>query len=147
MTHTRTHEHSKSNMPHQRFQSWGHKKCKTLHYRRNNEGYQYTFQHDLKLSSRIAEKVNKINSTLFLIVRTFDYIETDSFILLFKALIRPRVEYGNAIWHPFLRKEIESVEKVQKNATNLVPELKDLTSRLGEINGLQGAPAQSCAMT
>ena len=106
-----------------------------------------TFQHDLKLSSRIAEKVNKINSTLSLIVRTFDYIETDSFILLFKALIRPHVEYGNAIWHPSLRKDIESVEKVQKNATKLVPELKDLTSRLGEINGLQGAPAQSCAMT
>ena len=119
------------------------KKCKTLHYGRNNEGYQYTlnfedietaseetdlgvaFQHDLKFSSHIAEKVNKANSTLSLIVRMFDYIEKDSFILLFKALIRPHVEYGNAIWHPFLRKDIESIEKVQKPATKLVPELKD----------------------
>ena len=71
--------------------------------------------------------MNKANSTLSLIVRTFDYIEKDSFILLFKALIRPHIEYGNAIWHPFLRKDIESVENVQKRATKLVPELKDLT--------------------
>ena len=71
-----------------------------------------TFQQDLKFSSHIAEKVNKANSTLSLIVRTFDYIEKDSFILLYKALIRPNVEYGNVIWHPFLRKDIDSVEKV-----------------------------------
>ena len=121
------------------------KKCKTLHYGRNNESYQYTlnfedietaseetdlgvtFQQDLKFSSHIAGKVNKANSTLSLIVRTFDYIEKDSFILLYKALIRPHIEYGNVIWHPFLRKDIESVEKVQKRATKLVPELKDLT--------------------
>ena len=121
------------------------KKCKTIHYGRNNEGYQYTlnfedietaseekdlgvtFQQDLKFSGHIAEKVNKANSVLSLIVRTFDYIEKESFILLYKALIRPVVEYGNAIWHPFLRKDIESVEKVQKRATKLVPELKDLT--------------------
>ena len=37
-----------------------------------------TFQQDLKFSSHIAEKVNKANSTLSLIVRTFDYIEKDS---------------------------------------------------------------------
>ena len=116
------------------------KKCKTIHYGRNNEGYQYTlnfedietaseekdlgvtFQQDLKFSGHIAEKVNKANSVLSLIVRTFDYIEKESFILLYKALIRPVVEYGNAIWHPFLRKDIESVEKVQKRATKRAPQ-------------------------
>ena len=86
-----------------------------------------TFQQDLKFSGHIAEKVNKANSVLSLIVRTFDYIEKESFILLYKALIRPVVEYGNSIWHPFLRKDFESVEKVQKRATKLVPELKHLT--------------------
>ena len=45
-----------------------------------------TFQQDLKFSSHIAEKVNKANSTLSLIVRTFDYIEKDSFILLYKRV-------------------------------------------------------------
>ena len=121
------------------------KKCKTVHYGKNNQCYQYTmnfedietaseekdlgvtFQQDLKFSSHIAEKVNKANSTLSLIVRTFDYIEKDSFILLYKSLVRPHVEYGNTIWYPFLRKDIESVEKIQRRATKLIPELKDMT--------------------
>ena len=39
------------------------------------------------------------------------------------------MEYGNIIWYPFLRKDIdlESTEKVQKCDTKLIPELKDLT--------------------
>ena len=86
-----------------------------------------TFQQDLKFGSHIAEKVNKANSTLSLIVRTFDYIEKDSFILLYNSLVRPHVEYGNTIWYPFLRKDIESVEKIQRRATKLIPELKDMT--------------------
>ena len=104
------------------------KKCKTVHYGRDNQDYQYTmnsedietareekdlgviFQQDLKVSSHITEKVNKANSVLSLIVRTFDCIEKDSFILLYKAVVRPHIEYGNTIWYPFLRKDIESVE-------------------------------------
>ena len=42
-----------------------------------------TFQQDLKFSGHIAVKVN---SVLSLIVRTFDYIEKESFILLYKVL-------------------------------------------------------------
>ena len=86
-----------------------------------------TFQQDLKFSSHIAEKVYKANNTLSLIVRTFDYIEKASFILLYKSLVRPRVEYGNTIRYPFLRKDIESVEKIQKRATKLISELKNMT--------------------
>ena len=69
------------------------KKCKTVHYGRNNQDYQYTmnfediesvsevkdlgvnFQQDLKFSGHIAEKVNKANSVLSLIVRKPNYIE------------------------------------------------------------------------
>ena len=53
-------------------------------------------------------KVNKGNSMLSLIVRTFQFIEQDSFILMYKALIRLNVEY------PHLRRDIESVERIQK---------------------------------
>ena len=50
-----------------------------------------------------------------------------AFILLYKALVRPHIKYGNTIWYPFLRKDIESVERIQKRATKLIPELTDLT--------------------
>ncbi|MEW8548044.1 MAG: hypothetical protein AB2693_31460 [Candidatus Thiodiazotropha sp.] len=85
------------------------------------------FQQDLKFSNHISTKINKANSVLSLIVRFFGYIEKNSFVLLYKALVRPHIEYGNTIWYPFLRKDIISIEKVQKRATKLIPELKDLT--------------------
>ena len=119
-------------------------KCKTIHFGRNNKDYQYTlhfedivsvdeqkdlgviFQKDLTFSSCIATKVNKENGILSLIVRTFDFIEQDPFILMYKALVRPHIEYGNTVWYPHLRRDIESVERVQKQATRL----KDLTTRI-----------------
>ena len=55
-----------------------------------------------------------------------------------KSLVRPHVEYGNTIWYPLLKKDIESVEKIQKHAaiaTKLIPELKDMpyTERLKKL--------------
>ena len=84
------------------------------------------FQQDLKFSNHIATKVNKANSMLSLIVRTFQFIEQDSFILMYKANVRPNVEYGNTIWYPHLRRDIES-KRIQKQATKQIPQLKDLT--------------------
>ncbi|MES9879908.1 MAG: reverse transcriptase family protein [Sedimenticola sp.] len=128
-------------------------KCKAIHYGRDNQEHMYsmnsvnleivseekdlgiTFQQNLKFSSHIASKVNKANSMLSLIVRSFDYIEKDTFLMLYKAMVRPHIEYGNTIWYPFLRKDIISVEKVQKRATKTVPQLKNLeyTDRLKEL--------------
>ena len=82
------------------------------------------FQKDLKFSNHIATKVNKANSILSLIVRKLDFIEQDLFILMYKALVRPHIEYGNTIWYQQVRRDIESV---QKRATRLIPGLKDLT--------------------
>ena len=45
---------------------------------------------------------------------------------MYKALERLHIEYGNTIWYPQLRRDIESVERVQKRATRLIPRLKDL---------------------
>ena len=44
---------------------------------------------------------------------------------LFKALIRPILEYGNAAWHPHHKKRCSEVEEVQRRATKLLAHLKD----------------------
>ena len=41
--------------------------------------------------------------------------------------IRPHLEYGNVIWHPYLRKDIEMTERVQHRATRMVPGLSKLS--------------------
>ena len=40
--------------------------------------------------------------------------------LLFTALARSHLEYGNVIWHPFLQKDIQMLEKGQHRATRMV---------------------------
>ena len=36
---------------------------------------------------------------------------------LYKALIRPVLEYGNAAWSPYWKKDIQIIEKVQQHFT------------------------------
>jgi ribonuclease P/MRP protein subunit RPP40 len=39
--------------------------------------------------------------------------------LLYTSLVRPHLEYGAPIWNPFLKKDIEKLEKVQHTATRV----------------------------
>ena len=87
---------------------------------------QETLSKDLKFSQHIAKKVNKANSMLALIKGTFEYLDNHSFLRLYTAIVRTHVEFANVVWHPYLRKDIESIERVQMRATKLVSNLKDL---------------------
>ena len=42
-------------------------------------------------------------------IRSFSYLDRYSFVKLYTALVRPHLEYGNTIWYPHLRKDIESI--------------------------------------
>ena len=119
-------------------------KCKVIHYGKNNPEYTYymksnelsaaheekdlgvVFQRDLKFSSHISQKVNKANSMLGIIRKTFDFLDQEIFLKLYKSLVRPHVEYANVVWYPNYKKDIESIERVQRRATKLLPELRHL---------------------
>ena len=45
--------------------------------------------------------------------------------LLYKALVRPLLEYGNLVWSPYLKGNIEKLEAVQHRATKIIPALKE----------------------
>ena len=116
-----------------------------MHYRRTNENHsnkmnsrtlkavseekdsEIIFQDDLKFTKHISTKVQKANSMLGLITRTFNYLDKNSYIRLYKAMVRSQLEYGNTVWYPYLRKDIESIEAVQKRFTRFIPGLKHLS--------------------
>ena len=56
--------------------------------------------------------------------------------LLFTSIVRPHLEYGNVVWHPFLRRDIDLIESVQHRATRMVPGFAklDYEERLKRMN-------------
>ena len=49
------------------------------------------------------------------------------FLQLYKAMIRPHLEYASCIWFPKLKRDSDAIERIQRRATKLVPELRTLT--------------------
>ena len=131
-------------------------KCKTMHIGNNNsEPISYKLKPDIsgmdittsekdvgviidnKLSFdlHIKEKVNKGNSVAGAIRRSIEYLDKDTFKKLYTALVRPHLEYANAVWNPYKKKDITTLENVQRRATKMVPGLGDKSyeDRLREI--------------
>ena len=94
------------------------------------------FDERLTFEQHLNEKINKANSIVGIIRRTFEYLDTSNFMQLYKSLVRPHIEYANQIWTPYLKKHITALENVQRRATKLIPSLKDLSypERLRALN-------------
>ena len=48
-----------------------------------------------------------------------------TFILLYKSMVRPHVEFANSVWCPYKIDDLKEIEKSQKRATKLVIKLKN----------------------
>ena len=85
-----------------------------------------TVDKDLKFNKHIANAVNNANKILGVIKRTFECLDHDTIPTLFKALVRPHLEYANSVWSPRYKKDDIALEKVQRRATKMIKEIKDL---------------------
>jgi len=85
------------------------------------------FDRNLSFDTHIQNSINKANKMIGLIKRTFTYLDRDTFLKLYKALVRPHVEYGNVIWHPHLKRQSIAVERVQRRATKLLKECHEMS--------------------
>ena len=63
---------------------------------------------------------------LGLIKRNFKYLTTESFTLLYKNMVRSQLDYCSSVWSPYRKGDIETLEKVQKKATKILPQFKNL---------------------
>ena len=62
-----------------------------------------------------------------MIRRNIAYKEMFLIIPLYKAIVGPHLEYCIQAWNPHLRKDVDMLEKIQRRATKLIPELRDQT--------------------
>ena len=91
---------------------------------------------ELKFSTHIAKTVNKANSIMGTIRRSFKYLNYQTFKTIFCAHVRIYLEYANPFWSPYKKKDIVLIESVQKKATKFLPGMIGLTyeQRLRKIN-------------
>ena len=62
---------------------------------------------------------------LVIINRNFRELMQDTFIVLYKSLVRSHLEYANSLWNPYHEQDIKALEKVRMRATRLVTALRD----------------------
>jgi len=62
-----------------------------------------------------------------MLVRNISFKEINIMVPLFKALVRPIIEYGNMVWCPFWVKDIKIVKKVQRDFTRYIVGMKHLS--------------------
>jgi hypothetical protein len=124
-------------------------KCMVMHLGRSNNNTTY-FMHcgnnQVPLGDTTCEKdlgvyvdpsmrftkhcemaANKANRILGLVRRSFDFMDANMLKQLFKGIVRPHLEYGNSVWALSLKKDITAIEKVQRRATRMVPELNEMS--------------------
>ena len=81
----------------------------------------------LNFHEHISQAVSRANRLLGLIRRSFLNLDTETFNLLYKGLIRPILEYSQAVWSPHKLGEQRMIEGIQRRATKMIPAIKDLT--------------------
>ena len=101
----------------------------------------------LYFDSHILAAVKRANSRMGVIRRTFLTLNKGKFPLLFKAIVRPHLEYASSVWGPHQKRQIQLLEDVQRRLTKLLPEFHFISfsyhlRRVGGPSanvGLQGA--------
>jgi len=82
---------------------------------------------NLKVSQQCVQAACKASKVVRMIRRQFPVLDEHSFMILYKGSVRPHLEYAIQAWSPYLRKDIECLERVQRKATKLVQGLKNLS--------------------
>ena len=78
----------------------------------------------LKPSRQCSEAVKKANRVIGMIKRSFSSQTKDILLRLYKQFVRPHLEYAVQAWSPWLTKDIQLLEKVQRRFTKLIIECR-----------------------
>ena len=113
-------------------------KCHILHMGKTNPKYPYfmngsqmkvveeekdlgvLIHHSGTPSSQVAKAAKKANSVLGQLLRALSYRDKVTYVKLYKEFVRPHLEYAVQSWCPWLQRDIDLLEDVQKRAVRAV---------------------------
>jgi ribonuclease P/MRP protein subunit RPP40 len=74
----------------------------------------------------VRSAAGKANSMLAILNNTFTYMDKNLMKTLFCTYVRPHLEFAIQAWSPYYSTDISELEKIQRRATKLIPELRHL---------------------
>ena len=80
----------------------------------------------IEFGTHIGNAVNKANQLVDLYEKPLLIMTKKWWKKLFTSIVRPHLKYGNIIWYPQHKKDVNLIERVRRRATKLIPELKSL---------------------
>ena len=81
---------------------------------------------DLKWSKHVQMIASRANRVLGMLVRTFTSRDVSLWKTLYVSLVRPHLEFASSVWNPYLKGDIKMIEKVQRRATKIPSQMRDL---------------------
>ena len=97
-----------TNIPHTTFKYYLRKDRAPLQSTLQENYIGVIIDQDLSFDKHITAKINKANSILGIINKTFDY---RVMLTLFKSFVRLHIEFVNQVWAPYLIKHITAIYK------------------------------------
>ena len=82
---------------------------------------------DLNWSIQCNQAASKAMAVLGMIKRAFGYVSEEIFTISYSTYITPNLEYCVQAWASYYQKDIETLEKVQRQATKLVKKFNNLS--------------------
>ena len=90
----------------------------------------------LNFHDNIHEKIKKSYQMLGILKRNFKYMSVKTWTTLYKSFVRSHLENGVCVWHPNKKYLIDELERVQRRATKMLKQCKNLSyeNRLKMLN-------------
>ncbi|CAM4504902.1 unnamed protein product [Lepidochelys kempii] len=128
-------------------------KCKVMHLGINNKNFSYKLgthqlevteeekdlgvlvDHRITMSRQCDMAVKKANAVLGCIRRGISSRDKEVLVPLYKALVRPHLEYCVQFWSPMFKKDEFKLEQVQRRATRMIRGMENVSyeGRLKEL--------------
>ncbi|CAM4680127.1 unnamed protein product [Lepidochelys kempii] len=120
-------------------------KCKVMHLGINNKNFSYKLgthqlevteeekdlgvlvDHRMTMSRQCDVAVKKVNAVLGCIRRGISSRDKEVLVPLYKALVRPHLEYCVQFWSPMFKKDEFKLEQVQRGATRMIRGIENLS--------------------